>query len=134
MPDREISSPPRITIGITAYNAEETIALAVNSALGQTWSDTEIVVVDDCSTDGTADVLSELAKSFDDLRIVRHAENRGVGAARNTILEHATGFLLQPRFVVAELFLEFLDLRRELAHPLLHADHIDLALFRDGVQ
>lgn len=91
MPDREISNPPRITIGITAYNAEETIALAVNSALGQTWSDTEIVVVDDCSTDGTADVLSELAKSVDRLRIVRHTENRGVGAARNTILEHATG-------------------------------------------
>ncbi len=91
MPDREISSPPRITIGITAYNAEETIALAVNSALGQTWSDTESVVVYDCSTDGNSDLLSELAKSVDDLRIVRHAENRGVGTARNTILEHATG-------------------------------------------
>ena len=54
MPDREISSPPRITIGITAHDAEETIALAMNSALGQIWLDTEIVDGVDLSTDGAA--------------------------------------------------------------------------------
>ena len=57
MPDWETSDLPRITIGTTAHDAEETIALAMNSALGQIWPDTAIVDVVKFSTYGAADAF-----------------------------------------------------------------------------
>ena len=57
MPDRETSDLPWITIGITAHDAEETIAPAMNSALGQIWPDTAIVDIVKCSIDGAADAF-----------------------------------------------------------------------------
>jgi glycosyltransferase involved in cell wall biosynthesis len=80
-----------ITIGITCFNAEASIERAVRSARDQTWEDLEIVAVDDRSTDGSWAILERLAAEDDRLRIVRHPKNNGVGAARNTVLEHATG-------------------------------------------
>ena len=80
-----------ISIGITCFNAAQTIERAVRSAQQQTWPRFEIVVVDDCSTDASWDALERLASAEARMRIVRHPHNRGVGAARNTVLEHATG-------------------------------------------
>jgi glycosyltransferase involved in cell wall biosynthesis len=80
-----------ISIGITCFNAAQSIERAVRSAQQQTWPRFEIVVVDDCSTDASGDILERLAAADDRMRIVRHTRNRGVGAARNTVLEHATG-------------------------------------------
>ena len=45
--------PPLITIGIASFNALNSIEVAVNSALSQSWWPIEIIVVDDCSSDGT---------------------------------------------------------------------------------
>jgi glycosyltransferase involved in cell wall biosynthesis len=80
-----------ITVGITCYEAQNTIERAVRSALAQTWVPFEIVVVDDCSTDGSWQILERLSTGTPRIRIVRHPENRGVAAARNTLLEHANG-------------------------------------------
>jgi glycosyltransferase involved in cell wall biosynthesis len=82
---------PVITVGVTCYNAEDTIAGAVVSALAQTWPKREIVVVDDGSTDRSLKLLEELERTHDELRVVRHGSNRGVAAARNTVLAHAKG-------------------------------------------
>ena len=79
---------PLITIGITCHNARETAARAVRSALAQSWPQTEIIIVDDASTDGTADMLG---KEFPELDIVALPANKGVAAARNTIIEKAKG-------------------------------------------
>lgn len=83
-----------ITVGITCYEAEATIERAVRSALGQTWVPFEIVVVDDCSGDGSWQILERLAARDPRIRVVRHAQNRGVAAARNTVLEHTNGEFL----------------------------------------
>lgn len=80
-----------ISIGITCFNAEESIERAVRSAQNQTWPRFEIVAVDDCSADASWAVLERLAAVDERMHIVRHPANRGVGAARNTVLEHATG-------------------------------------------
>lgn len=80
-----------ISVGITCYNAESTIERAVESALGQTWRPLEIVVVDDCSTDGSWTILERLASEHDRLRLFRHPANKGVGEARNTVLKNAEG-------------------------------------------
>lgn len=73
---------------IPAYNAEATVARAVDSVLAQQGPTFEVIVCDDGSTDRTAEILA----AYDDprLRVIRQA-NAGRGAARNRALEAATG-------------------------------------------
>ncbi len=81
----------RVTVGITCYNARETIARAVRSAQAQDWPDLEIIVVDDASSDGSAGLVKSLIAGDSRARLVCHARNAGPGAARNTIIEEASG-------------------------------------------
>lgn len=82
---------PLITIGVTCYNAEETIGRAVESALAQDWAHKEIIVVDDCSTDGSVAVVERLAANHKSIRLICHATNGGPAAARQTISSNAKG-------------------------------------------
>jgi glycosyltransferase involved in cell wall biosynthesis len=82
---------PLLTIGITCYNAETSIKRALDSALGQTWTPREIVVVDDGSTDRSAGVLEEVERAHEEVRVIRHGSNQGVAEARNTLLAQARG-------------------------------------------
>ena len=80
---------PLATIVIAAFNAEAFVGKAIESALGQSYEPLEVVVVDDGSTDSTADVV----RSYDRVRYV-HQENRGPSAARNRGLEEAEGIFV----------------------------------------
>lgn len=81
----------RITIGITCFNARDTIARAVASAAAQTWPDVEILVVDDASTDDSAQVAEAALAHVPNGRLIRRPVNGGVAAARNTLLAEAAG-------------------------------------------
>lgn len=81
---------PLITIGITAYNAQDSIARAVESAQAQDWPHKEIIVYDDASSDETVHEI----KKFPDVKLVRGEKNEGVAHARNQIIEHASGDFL----------------------------------------
>lgn len=80
---------PTVSVIIPAYNAARYLAETLKSALGQTLTDIEIIVVDDGSRDNTA----EVAQSFPGVRYV-HQRNAGVSAARNTGAAHAEGEFL----------------------------------------
>ncbi len=83
---------PLVTIGITTYNAVDTLPQALASALAQTWPRTEIVVVDDCSSDGSWALLQGWAAEDSKIRrIFRQNINGGVAKARNRILAEARG-------------------------------------------
>jgi glycosyltransferase involved in cell wall biosynthesis len=83
-------SEPLVSIIIPAYNREDTICTAVNSALGQTYANKEIIVVDDGSTDGTCDKL----KGFDGkIRFIQQ-QNSGPSAARNAGVSASQGEIL----------------------------------------
>jgi glycosyltransferase involved in cell wall biosynthesis len=84
-------SEPLITVGITCFNAEDTIARAVTSAFKQNWPNLEIVIVDDCSTDSSREIIENLIKDRPKATLVCHETNQGPAVARNTILAHATG-------------------------------------------
>lgn len=77
-----MSTNPTISVVIPAYNREESILAAVQSVLAQDFTNLELIVVDDASTDGTADRLASLNDPR--LRIVSHERNLGAAAARNT--------------------------------------------------
>jgi Glycosyl transferase family 2 len=83
------SAQPFFSVLITAYNRAELAKRCVGSCVQQTFSDFEIVVVDDASTDSTHAVLSALGEPR--LRIVRHEHNQGYFAARATAFDHARG-------------------------------------------
>lgn len=79
---------PNVSVIIPAYNQGHYLGEAVRSVLDQTYQDFEIIIVDDGSTDNTADV----AKSFSDPRVrYFHQKNGGLSAARNTGIRNATG-------------------------------------------
>lgn len=82
---------PRVSVIIPTYNYGNFIVDCVNSVLRQSEKSTEIIVVDDGSTDDTADVL----KPFRDRVKYIFQENRGLSAARNTGLRAATGEFVQ---------------------------------------
>jgi glycosyltransferase involved in cell wall biosynthesis len=79
---------PAVSVVIPTYNRAEMLAQALRSVLAQTFTDYEVIVVDDGSTDGTAEVV----ESFTDQRIkYLRQENRGSSAARNAGVEKAEG-------------------------------------------
>lgn len=81
----------KVSVIIAAYNVEEYIAETLDSAVSQTLKDIEIVVVDDCSTDGTSGIISEYAKTDERIKVVRHEENGGLVRVRQTGLKSSTG-------------------------------------------
>ncbi len=78
---------PRVSIVVPTHNRLPQLKRAVASALSQTHGDRELIVVDDASSDGTADWLADQPA----LRAVRAAGAGGAGAARNRGIEQATG-------------------------------------------
>lgn len=88
------SNMPLISIGLTCYNASDTIARAIASATNQDWPNLEIVVVDDGSADHSLDIVSSMARSDKRIRVFSHGANRGCAAARNTIVKEARGDFL----------------------------------------
>ena len=86
-----MNGKPLVTIGITAYNAAETVERAVVSACAQTWYPTEIIIVDDCSSDDTSTILARLSVDRADIRVFNEEVNGGVAAARNRIIKLARG-------------------------------------------
>ena len=82
---------PAITIGMSVYNAARTLPLALRSILQQTSGDWELVVVDDGSTDRTADVLTRTSDPR--IRVVRDGRNLGLAARLNEIVAGARGEL-----------------------------------------
>ena len=90
------SSPagtPAASIIMPAYNVEPFVGGAIESVRSQTFSDFELVVVDDGSTDGTAAAVERHAQEDGRIRLLRQS-NRGLSAARNVALQHSRGAYL----------------------------------------
>ena len=79
----------KISIVTTAYNIEAYIEKCLESLVGQTYEDIEIIVVNDCSTDKTMEIVGK----FNDerIKVVNHEKNMGAGWARRTGIAAATG-------------------------------------------
>ncbi|MFB8341316.1 glycosyltransferase family 2 protein [Brucella cytisi] len=79
-----------VTVGISAYNSAEFIEQAVESVLSQEGRSFEVIVIDDGSTDNTADLVTTLAKKDSRVRLFRKG-NAGLGASRNDVIDQAKG-------------------------------------------
>ncbi len=90
---RDMTTAPAVTVLMTAYNSEQTIAAAIRSILDQTFRDFHLLVVDDGSTDGTGEIVQQIART--DVRVLyRRREHAGLCTAVNAGLAE-----IQSRYV-----------------------------------
>lgn len=80
----------KVDVIIPMYNRECHIQRSIESVLGQTWSNVDVIVVDDCSTDGSADVVRQIMKRDDRVKLLRSDAHLGANHARNIGLRYAT--------------------------------------------
>lgn len=82
----------KLSIVIPVYNEEKTVAGLVKTVQDVPLDlDREIILVDDCSSDGTKSVLEALAKEHEEIRCFGHSVNKGKGAALHTGFKQASG-------------------------------------------
>ncbi|MFD1639777.1 glycosyltransferase [Evansella tamaricis] len=88
---QEIDSESKVSIIIPAYNGEELLRTSIESMLNQTWKNIEILVVDDCSNDGTINIIKEYESRDQRIKLIRTGINGGAYVARNHALKVASG-------------------------------------------
>lgn len=85
------SSAVTVSVVIPAYNAERFLPDAVQSVLNQTFSDWELLIIDDCSTDRTAEIAASYAARDDRVILMRNEQNCGASASRHRGVQAAQG-------------------------------------------
>ena len=80
-----------ISIIMAAYNAEKTIEQAINSVLSQTYTNFELLVVNDCSKDRTVELVKDIVAKDSRVRLISNVKNSGVSYTRKHGLEEAKG-------------------------------------------
>jgi glycosyltransferase involved in cell wall biosynthesis len=110
----------KISVFITSYNQKDYLVEAIESVLNQTLPPFEIIIVDDCSTDGSQKVIAEYAQRYPDLiRPFYHRQNLGIPRNKSFALEQVRGDLVtyvdgDDRFLPRKLEME---LKTLLNHP-----------------
>lgn len=85
----------KVSVLVPIYGVEKYIGQCAKTLFAQTYNDLEYVFVDDCTPDNSIEVLEQVLVQYpqrkNQVRIIRHEHNRGLGAARKTAFEAATG-------------------------------------------
>ena len=99
-----MSKQPLLSVIMPVYNSEKYLETAVNSVLNQTFSDLELICVDDCSGDNSLEILNEISERDSRLKVIHLEKNGGAGNARNTGMREATAEYIT--FVDADDFID----------------------------
>lgn len=95
----------RISVIIPVYKVEAYIAECLDSVLSQSYRNIEVICVDDCGGDSSVAIAERYAEQDSRVKIIRHEHNRGVGPARNTGMDAASGdyiFFIDPDDIMVE--------------------------------
>lgn len=82
---------PMVSVILPTYNRESYLAESIESVLAQTYTNFELLIVNDCSTDHTAELLDEFRKKDQRIRVIENEVNKGAPASRNIAVELAGG-------------------------------------------
>lgn len=93
--DQFVLAQPLVSVIVPAYNAEMYIAQTLHSVLSQTYKNIEVIVVDDGSRDGTAQIVEAIMRRDNRVTLL-HQSNSGVAAARNLAIEKSRGEYIAP--------------------------------------
>ena len=83
------SSMPLLTVLMPVYNAEKFLAESINSILSQTYSDFELLILDDGSTDNSLKIIEAYAKEDKRIKILVNKTNQGEAKCRNRLLKNS---------------------------------------------
>ena len=86
---------PRLSVGLPVYNGENYMAESLDALLGQSFEDYELIVSDNASTDGTADICRHYERLDSRIRYVRQPRNLGLAPNHNFLVEQARGELFK---------------------------------------
>lgn len=114
-----MTDKPLVSILIACYNVEQYVEEAVESAVNQTYDRTEVIALDDASTDRTLEILHRLGARFPELKVHTNDRNRGVGFTKRRLIELSSGELfgyLDPDDILLPKAAEVMA-REHLAHP-----------------
>ena len=82
---------PMVSVIMPAYNSEQFIEKSIRSALGQTYSNLEVIVIDDCSKDRTVQIVQKLAQEDNRVRLIQNETNAGAANSRNKGMDCSRG-------------------------------------------
>ena len=91
-----MSNNVAISIIVPLYNQGIYLGKCVQTVLSQTFKDYSVIIIDDCSTDGSGDVADKIAATDDRISVIHHAKNMGLSAARNTGIRAANSEYILP--------------------------------------
>ncbi len=81
----------KVSIIMPAYNCAEFIGIAIESVIAQTYTNWELIIVDDCSTDGTKELLCRYREKDERIVYIPNSENNGAAYSRNKAIDQASG-------------------------------------------
>jgi glycosyltransferase involved in cell wall biosynthesis len=90
----KLDKSPLVTVIMTSYNTEEYISGAIDSILNQTYKNIELVIVDDCSTDGSRVIIDKYTEKFNTIRSFCFGENRGTYWSKNYGITKSSGEII----------------------------------------
>jgi glycosyltransferase involved in cell wall biosynthesis len=90
-----MNATPRLSVGLAVYNGENFLAQSIEALLGQTYEDFELIISDNASTDGTADICGRYAKQDSRIRYFRQEQNIGSAPNHNFTIHQARGELFK---------------------------------------
>lgn len=79
---------PKISVIMPVYNTKKYLSEAIESILSQTFTDFEFIIIDDCSTDWSYEILQEYEKKDNRIKLFRNEENMWVVKTRNKLLKN----------------------------------------------
>ncbi len=132
-PNQEQKHTPKVSIGMPVYNGEKFIRQAITSLLAQTFTNFELIISDNASTDGTDAICLEYASKDGRIRYVRQSENRGAPANFQFVLDEAVGAYFmwaaaddawEPLFI--EELVKILGANPETVVAFCEMDHVNL--------
>lgn len=82
---------PKVSVITPAYNSEFFLRQTIESVRSQTFTNWQLIVIDDCSTDSTVEIVEEYCKKDERVKLIRCTQNGGAAVARNIGIKAATG-------------------------------------------
>ncbi len=86
-----MSAQPRVSVGLPVYNGERYLEESIDSLLGQTYEDFELVISDNASTDRTAEICKRYARQDSRVRYIRQSQNIGLAPNHNFVFRQSRG-------------------------------------------
>lgn len=128
-----------VTIGIPLYRAEKYIKDCLISVLSQSYTNIDVLVIDDASDDGSVEIVAQMQAEHSrggDIRIIRHAKNMGIGETRNHLIAEAKTkylFFLDADDTITENAIELLhDAAEEYRADLVYGSHEQIDTTTEG--